>query len=53
MTVEGLQPKRADVIVAGGLILEVAMQSLGAESITVSDRGLRWGVLAHHFGRET
>ncbi len=40
----GLEPKRADVIVAGGLVLSGAAAALGAESIVVSDRGVRWGL---------
>jgi exopolyphosphatase/guanosine-5'-triphosphate,3'-diphosphate pyrophosphatase len=50
MTVEqrerlpGMQPKRADVIVTGSLILREAMRALGHNSITVSTRGVRYGV---------
>lgn len=40
----GLEPKRADVIVAGGHCLLGAVRLLGAESIFVSDRGVRWGL---------
>lgn len=47
----GLQPKRADVIVAGGFILLAALERLGVSELTVSDRGLRWGLLADRFGR--
>ena len=46
----GLQPKRADVIPAGALILERAMARLGVEEVTVSDRGIRWGLLYQRFG---
>jgi exopolyphosphatase/guanosine-5'-triphosphate,3'-diphosphate pyrophosphatase len=46
----GLQPKRADVICAGALILESALLRLGATSCLVSDRGLRWGLLLERFG---
>lgn len=49
-TVPGLQPKRADVIVAGGLVFRAAMRALGIEEVIVSDRGLRWGLLADRFG---
>jgi exopolyphosphatase/guanosine-5'-triphosphate,3'-diphosphate pyrophosphatase len=49
-SVPGLQPKRADVIVAGGLVLRAALATLGAQALTVSDRGLRWGLLADRFG---
>ena len=46
----GLQPKRADVILAGALIVRTVLDKLGAESLTVTDRGLRDGVLAERFG---
>lgn len=46
----GLQPKRADVICAGALILLAALRGLKLDRCTVSDRGLRWGLLAHRFG---
>jgi exopolyphosphatase/guanosine-5'-triphosphate,3'-diphosphate pyrophosphatase len=46
----GLQPKRADVILAGACIVRTVMQKLGQERLTVSDRGLRHGVLAERFG---
>lgn len=52
-TLPGLQPKRADVIVAGGHVLLAAMRALGAAEITVSDRGLRWGLLADRFKEST
>lgn len=48
-TLPGLQPKRADVIVAGGHVLLGAMRAVGATELTVSDRGLRWGLLADRF----
>lgn len=48
-TVPGLQPKRADVIVAGGLVLRAAMDALDAAEVTISDRGLRWGLLVDRF----
>ena len=40
----GLEPKRADVIVAGGHCLLGAVRLLRAENIFVSDRGVRWGL---------
>jgi exopolyphosphatase/guanosine-5'-triphosphate,3'-diphosphate pyrophosphatase len=46
----GLQPKRAEVILAGACIILSIMDKLGAESLTVSDRGLRHGVLLERFG---
>lgn len=49
-TLPGLQPERADVIVAGAVLLERALDHLGAAGARVSDRGLRWGLLATRFG---
>ena len=37
--------KRADILVAGVALFDVAMRVLGARRITVSTRGLRYGVL--------
>jgi exopolyphosphatase/guanosine-5'-triphosphate,3'-diphosphate pyrophosphatase len=48
-TIAGLQPKRADVIPVGALILTTALEQLGAAECWVSDRGLRWGLLQDRF----
>jgi exopolyphosphatase/guanosine-5'-triphosphate,3'-diphosphate pyrophosphatase len=48
--IPGLQPKRAEVILAGACIVRTVMEKLGKQSFTVSDRGLRHGVLAERFG---
>ena len=48
--VVGLQPKRAEVMLAGACIVRVTMEKLGSESLVVSDRGLRHGVLNDRFG---
>ncbi len=40
----GMQPKRSDVIVTGALILAGAVRALGKSEITVSTRGVRYGV---------
>jgi exopolyphosphatase / guanosine-5'-triphosphate,3'-diphosphate pyrophosphatase len=40
----GLEPGRADVIVAGLVCLELALSCLRAERFTVSERGVRHGV---------
>jgi exopolyphosphatase/guanosine-5'-triphosphate,3'-diphosphate pyrophosphatase len=45
----GLQPKRADVILAGACIVKIVMNKLGKDKISVSDRGLRHGFLIHRF----
>ena len=46
----GLQPKRADVILAGACVVHTVMDKLGFDALTVSDRGLRHGVLIDRFG---
>ena len=46
----GLQPNRAEVILAGACIVRTVLAKLGRDSFTVSDRGLRHGVLAERFG---
>jgi exopolyphosphatase/guanosine-5'-triphosphate,3'-diphosphate pyrophosphatase len=51
-SIVGLQPKRADVILAGACIVRAVMEKLGQTSLTVSDRGLRHGVLAEWVGRQ-
>ncbi|MGE0528041.1 MAG: Ppx/GppA family phosphatase [Bdellovibrionales bacterium] len=40
----GMQPERADVIVAGAVVLAGAIQALGHAEVTVSTRGVRYGV---------
>ena len=46
----GLQPKRAEVILAGACIVHTVIAKLGRQSATVSDRGLRHGLLLERFG---
>lgn len=41
----GLEPKRADVIVAGALIVRGLLRKAGADQAMVSDRGVRFGLL--------
>jgi exopolyphosphatase / guanosine-5'-triphosphate,3'-diphosphate pyrophosphatase len=48
--VVGLQPQRAEVILAGACIVRTVLTMLGKDSLTVSDRGLRYGVLSERFG---
>jgi exopolyphosphatase/guanosine-5'-triphosphate,3'-diphosphate pyrophosphatase len=45
----GLQPKRADVILAGTCIVKIVMDKLGKDTLSVSDRGLRHGLLIARF----
>ena len=49
-TIVGLQPARAEVILAGACIVRTIMDLLGCGGITVSDHGLRHGVLIERFG---
>ena len=47
----GLQPKRAEVILAGACIVRTVLDKLGRDSLIVSDRGLRHGLIVERFGR--
>ena len=49
-SIVGLQPKRADVILAGACIVRTVMEKLDQRALTVSDRGLRHGLLLDRFG---
>lgn len=44
----GLQPERADIIVAGALVLERVLRMAGARAITVSEADLLWALLLGH-----
>jgi exopolyphosphatase / guanosine-5'-triphosphate,3'-diphosphate pyrophosphatase len=41
-----VDPKRADVIVAGAVLVDELLRFHGIESMIVSDRGVRWGLVA-------
>ena len=43
--IPGLQPKRADVILAGAGIINTIMEIFMIDSFTISDRGLRHGLM--------
>lgn len=47
--VGGLDPKRADIILGGAILLSQALARLNTTKIAVSTRGLRWGVLYDRF----
>jgi exopolyphosphatase/guanosine-5'-triphosphate,3'-diphosphate pyrophosphatase len=49
----GLRPERADVILAGAIILCEALRLLGESGVIVSDRGLRYGMLLEVLRCET
>ena len=46
----GLQPKRADVILAGAIIVQTILKKAGVGFATISDRGLRHGLIVDRFG---
>jgi exopolyphosphatase/guanosine-5'-triphosphate,3'-diphosphate pyrophosphatase len=47
--IPGLQPNRAEVILAGACIVRTVLMTLGRESLVVSDRGLRHRLLVEWF----
>jgi len=46
----GLQPARAEVILAGACVVRAVLDVLRADALTVSDRALRHGLIADRFG---
>lgn len=46
----GLQPGRGEIILAGACVVLTVMTKLDHESLTISDRGLRHGLLVERFG---
>jgi exopolyphosphatase/guanosine-5'-triphosphate,3'-diphosphate pyrophosphatase len=49
--VPGMNPERADIIIAGAAILESFLKELGLESITTTGRGLQDGLLVDYLSR--
>lgn len=49
----GIDPSRADIVVAGALILETLMAMFGIDRITVSEGALREGLLVDTWRRRT
>jgi exopolyphosphatase/guanosine-5'-triphosphate,3'-diphosphate pyrophosphatase len=47
-SVAGIKPGRADVILAGALVVQTAMEVAGAEGIEATEAGLREGVFFEH-----
>jgi exopolyphosphatase/guanosine-5'-triphosphate,3'-diphosphate pyrophosphatase len=43
--IPGLEPKRADVILAGAYLIERIMSRFDAAQVVVSDQGVRYGLL--------
>ena len=42
--VPGLEPSRADIIIPGIIIIQSIMDHLGFNRVTISDRGILWGL---------
>jgi exopolyphosphatase/guanosine-5'-triphosphate,3'-diphosphate pyrophosphatase len=51
--VTGLDPGRADVIVAGAIIALAILDWAGFDHVLVSDRGVRWGLASRALGGTT
>lgn len=49
-TIPGLDSKRADVILAGAIIVRTILAGAEVNEVTVSDRGLRHAILRDRFG---
>ena len=51
LRVPGLEPRRADIAVAGGILLDLILNRLGAEDITLCDLSLREGLVLDYVAR--
>jgi exopolyphosphatase / guanosine-5'-triphosphate,3'-diphosphate pyrophosphatase len=51
--IDGLDPRRADIIVAGCVLLDSILKRLGAEDITLCDLALREGLVLDYIHRNT
>lgn len=51
LKVPGLNRARAEIIIAGGQLLEAILETLGAEKLTICDWALREGVIISHLMR--
>src|SRR5262245_5166171 len=53
LTIPGLDPRRADLIVAGAVLLDAILRRLGAEDITLCDLALREGLVLDYVRRNS
>jgi exopolyphosphatase/guanosine-5'-triphosphate,3'-diphosphate pyrophosphatase len=53
LTMPGLDPRRADLVVAGGVLLDTILRRLGAEDITLCDLALREGLVIDYIRRNS
>jgi exopolyphosphatase/guanosine-5'-triphosphate,3'-diphosphate pyrophosphatase len=51
LRIEGLEPKRADIAVAGAVLLDTILQRLKADEITLCDLALREGLILDYIRR--
>src|SRR5215471_10960385 len=51
LRVPGLEPRRADLAVAGSILLDAILRRLGAPDITLCDLSLREGLILDYIGR--
>ena len=51
LRVEGLEPRRADLAVAGAILLDAIVRRLGASEITLCDLSLREGLVLDYIAR--
>jgi exopolyphosphatase/guanosine-5'-triphosphate,3'-diphosphate pyrophosphatase len=51
LRVPGLEPRRADLAVAGAILLDEALRRLGADQITLCDLSLREGLILDYIAR--
>src|ERR1043166_2822556 len=51
LTIPGLAPRRADLIVAGAILLDTILRRLGAEELTLCDLALREGLVLDYIHR--
>ena len=49
LSIPGLDARRADIILGGGILLLHALAHIDSERIEICTRGLRWGVLYDRF----
>ena len=51
LTIPGLDPRRADLVVAGAVLLDTIIRRLGAEELTLCDLALREGLVLDYIRR--
>ena len=51
LTIPGLDPRRADLVVAGTILLDTILRRLGAEELTLCDLALREGLVLDYVRR--